>query len=77
MKWARNKGAVQANVNFFFEDGAKNRGQLESLLRANDGIGPLFKSKEEMVQFQAADLLAWKSHKVLKDVVEYEGPGDR
>jgi hypothetical protein len=28
-----------------------------------------------MVQFQAADLLAWKSRKVMAQVVEYDGPG--
>jgi hypothetical protein len=76
MKWARNQGVAQAHIKFFFEDGATHRRQLEKFLRANDGIGPLFQSKEEMTQFQAADLLAWKSRKVLTQVVEYEGPGD-
>jgi hypothetical protein len=49
---------------------------LEKILQANDGIGPLFVSKSLMVQFQAADLLAWKSRKVLAQVVQYDGPGD-
>ncbi len=76
MKWARNKGIPQAQVELFFEDGAKHHGQLERILRANDGIGPIFKTKEEMVQFQAADLLAWKSHKVLQKVIEHDGSED-
>ena len=50
--------------------------KLEAMLKANDGIGPLFASKDEMTQFQAADLLAWKSRKILAEVVQYDGPGD-
>jgi hypothetical protein len=76
LKWAKNKGIRQQDVKFFFEDGATHRGQLEKLLRANDGIGPLFVSKALLVPFQAADLLAWKSRKVLAQVVEYDGPED-
>ena len=76
LKWAQNKGLRQQDVKFYFEDGATHRGQLEKLLKANDGIGPLFVSKVLMVQFQAADLLAWKSRKVLVQVVEYDGPAD-
>jgi hypothetical protein len=76
LKWAKNKGIRQQEVKFFFEDGATHRGQLEKILQANDGIGPLFVSKSLMVQFQAADLLAWKSRKVLAQVVQYDGPGD-
>jgi hypothetical protein len=76
LKWAQNKGVKSAGVHFFFEDGAKHRGQLEKLLMANDGIGPLFRSKAETVQFQAADLLAWKSRKILEQVIGYDGPND-
>jgi hypothetical protein len=76
LKWARNKGVAQPEVEFFFERGAKHRGQLEKFLLANDGIGPLFPSKTEMVQFQAADLLAWKSRKVLADVFGIRGNDD-
>ena len=76
LKWAKNKGIRQQDVKFFFEDGATHRGQLVTILKANDGIGPLFVSKSLMVQFQAADLLAWKSRKVLAQVVQYDGPGD-
>ena len=43
---------------------------------ANDNIEPIFRSKEAMVQFQAADLLAWKNRKVLAEAVNYKGPGD-
>ncbi len=51
LKWAKNKGIRQQDVKFFFEDGATHRGQLEKILQANDGIGPLFVSKSLMVQF--------------------------
>jgi hypothetical protein len=29
-----------------------------------------------MIQFQAADLLAWKSHKVIAKVIEHDGSRD-
>ena len=74
MRWARKKPG--ASVQFFFEDGATHRGQFKKILMANDGIEPLFHSKEGMPQFQAADLLARKSRKVLAAVVGYDGPGD-
>jgi hypothetical protein len=72
--WARKKAG--ASIQFFFEDGATHRGQLKKILMANDGIEPTFRTKEGMPQFQAADILAWKSRKVLGEVVGYEGPGD-
>jgi hypothetical protein len=76
IKWARNKSISQKRINFFFEHGAKHRGQLERNLRANDGIGPLFRTKEEQVQFQAADLLAWKHRKLMAEVVAHDGVPD-
>lgn len=75
MQWARKKNAT--NIEFFFEDGATHRGQLKKILNANnDGIEPIFRSKETMTQFQAADLLAWKSRRTIADVVRYARPGD-
>lgn len=75
MKWARSKGIASSQTKFFFEDGATHKGQLEKLVRANnDATGQIFLRKPDVVPFQAADLLAWKSHKVVTQVVDYSGP---
>jgi hypothetical protein len=62
MKWAQKK---RGTIEFFFEDGATHRSELKRLLKANGDVVPIFLPKERMVQFQAADLLAWKSRKIL------------
>ncbi len=74
-KWARKKG--NPPVEFFFESGAKHWRQLKELLKVDNQIRAMDRSKEEMIQFQAADLLAWKNRKVMAEVVEYSGPPDR
>lgn len=76
IKWARGKSISPNKINFFFEHGAKHRGQLDKILRANDGIEPLFRTKEEQVQFQPADLLAWKHRKLMAEVVKHDGSPD-
>lgn len=65
MRWANKKGSP---VEIFFEDGAVHRGQLKNILETEDGITAEFLTKDKMVQFQAADLLAWKNRKVLAPV---------
>jgi hypothetical protein len=44
----------------FFEKGDEHQGELDSLCQSHFSIEPNFKNKE-MVQFQPADLLAWKN----------------
>lgn len=73
MKWAQKK---RRTIEFFFEKGATHQSQLRHLLKANGDVEPIFVSKEKTIQFQAADILAWKSRKVLAEVVEYNGPPD-
>lgn len=75
LKWAKKNEIPE--VKFFFESGAKHRDQFERIMKIDDGIVPLFLPKAAIVQFQAADLLAWKSRKVLAEVVNYEGPPNR
>jgi hypothetical protein len=74
-KWAKKTG--NSPVEFFFESGARDWGQLKTLLKVNDDIEAMDRSKDEMIQFQAADLLAWKNRKVMTEVVKYSGPPDR
>src|SRR5690349_10815240 len=61
LKWAKKKKAL---VQFFFEDGATHQKQFKKIIKLNDDIEPIFRSKEAMVQFQASDLLAWKNRKL-------------
>ena len=46
-------------VQFVFEKGDEHKGELERLCKA-DGIAPHFRGKEA-IQFQAADLVAWRT----------------
>jgi hypothetical protein len=51
-------------------------GNLGNFFELMTALALYSETKEEMVQFQAADLLAWKSHKVLGKVVEHDGSED-
>lgn len=75
MKWSKKNGKTP--VQFYFEKGALHQGQLDRIVKLNDGIDLSFKSKESMTQFQIADLLAWKNHKIMTDAVRYDGPPDK
>lgn len=73
-KWAKKQGG--AEVEFFFEEGAKHHHQFAEIMKLNNDIEVIFRSKKAMVQFQPADLLAWKNRKVMAEVIGYEGPPD-
>jgi hypothetical protein len=73
MKWAQKKRGF---IEFHFEKGATHNRQLKQLLKSNGDVKAKFESKEQKIQFQAADILAWKSRRVLAEVVEYVGPPD-
>jgi hypothetical protein len=71
-KWAKKRD--DAEVEFFFEKGARHQSQFDKIMRLNHGLEVTFQSKDSMVQFQAADLLAWKNRKVMTEVINYQGP---
>jgi hypothetical protein len=75
LAWARKSDRVP--VEFFFERGARHWGHLKRDLKTIDNIEAMDRSKEQMIQFQVADLIAWKSHKLMTDAARYDGPGDR
>jgi len=65
MKW-KIKNKIDGPVETFFESGATHWGQLETLVQKSHGFTPIKKLKQEMVQFQCADLIAWKNRRALE-----------
>jgi hypothetical protein len=53
-------------IEFFFEDGAKHKGQLLWITEKDGKPSPIFRKKHETIRFQAADLLAWEHNKLLR-----------
>jgi len=64
-EWATARG-ISEPIEFFFEDGAKHRGQLLWIAEKDGKPTPIFKKKQEITQFQAADLLAWEHNRLLR-----------
>jgi hypothetical protein len=63
LSWAHNR-RVTEQVNYFFEDGDKHKGDFERACRERFGrkpITPIFQKKKDALAFQAADLAAWKT----------------
>lgn len=60
--WAHNHSVNVGDIQFFFEDGAKHKGQIEWIAE-RDGLPiPVFRKKTDVVALQAGDLLAWCIH---------------
>jgi len=74
-EWATAHG-ISEPIEFFFEDGAKHKGQLLWITEKDGKPSPIFRKKHETIRFQAADLLAWEHNKLLrKDRTEWlKGP---
>lgn len=61
-RWASNYSVAKEDLLYFFEDGAKHKGQLEWIAE-RDGLPiPVFRKKTEVVPLQVGDLIAWCSH---------------
>jgi hypothetical protein len=57
--WAQQYHVPKEELLYFFEDGAKHKGQLEWIAE-RDGLSiPVFRKKAEVVALQAADVAAW------------------
>ena len=59
---------ISAPVEYYFENGAKHKGELINRLKKHDGIIAKFAGKES-AQLQAADLIAWKNRRVVHDII--------
>ena len=71
-KWAIEKHVGHLEV--FFEAGDEGQGDLCRLIGSYLGTTPIFKSKHEVTQFQAADWAAWERNKLIK--IAQSKPGD-
>ena len=61
-EWAHNHSVDQKDVLFYFEDGAKHKGQIEWIAERDGLTIPAFRKKSEVIALQAGDLLAWLIH---------------
>ncbi|MET0399740.1 MAG: hypothetical protein ABW277_23330 [Longimicrobiaceae bacterium] len=74
LAWAR-KGVRQGNmrgddtIEFVFEDGDKHRGQFMDLAEETYKILPIPRKKNQHLQFDACDLLAWEHRRFLGQLV--------
>ncbi len=57
--WARKHSIPMEKMLFFFEDGAKHKGQLEWIAERDRLSIPVFRKKSELVPLQVGDFIAW------------------
>ena len=64
--WADNKVICKNRVEYIFEDGDTGKGHIFDHFKAAGWRTPVFKSKQEAVPCQAADIIAWKNSIALR-----------
>jgi Protein of unknown function (DUF3800) len=67
--WAKRNRFDPADVSFVFEDGDKHKGDFREICKARFGVVPEFHSKKDFLQFQAADLAAWKTRHPIREAL--------
>jgi hypothetical protein len=66
-QWAKQRGINLSEIEFVFEDGMKGKGELQDSMKRDGFLMPTFRPKSrQWPPLQAADLLAWEFHKVMK-----------
>jgi hypothetical protein len=73
--WLAKKKRKQ-HVKFFFEKGDDCQDEFERFCLKLHGFKPLFIPKEEMVQFQPGDLIAWKHRTASTNAIIHGESGD-
>jgi hypothetical protein len=63
--WAERKNALN-HLQYFFEDGDKGKGQLETTHKRIYGASAFFLTKSQATPLQAADFAAWKTRAALE-----------
>lgn len=61
-EWAHRHSINVNETLFFFEDGAKHKGQVEWIAERDGLPVPVFRKKSEVTALQAGDMLAWLIH---------------
>jgi Protein of unknown function (DUF3800) len=60
-EWTQRQSVADEEVRYFFENGAKHKGQLEWIAERDHLPIPIFLEKNQAIPLQAADLIAWHS----------------
>jgi hypothetical protein len=75
LKW-KSKQAPSSKVEFFFEDGDAFFPEMKRNSQRLHTVTPMERTKLEMVQFQACDLIAWKNRMAITEAKEASGEKD-
>lgn len=67
-QWSHQHSIDAADIQFFFEDGAPDKGQLEWIAERDDVAMPSFRGKAELIPLQAGDFMAWHMTQVINRV---------
>jgi hypothetical protein len=65
-EWAFKHSIPVSETLFFFEDGAKHKGQIEWIAERDSLPIPIFRKKADVVALQSGDLLAWLIHLLVR-----------
>ncbi len=64
----KTRSKISSAIEYIFESGAEGRGGMVEWVQKNQGITPILKPKA-LAGLQVADLIAWKSRRLLHDMV--------
>jgi hypothetical protein len=65
--WAHHHSVRADEIKYYFEDGAKHKGQLSYVAERDRCPAPVFLPKAKAVPLQAADLIAWQHQRMLRN----------
>jgi hypothetical protein len=78
VKWLRKKKLrIGELVHLVYEDGDDDRDLFSDAMYREVGVRPNFLPKNQCVPFQAADILAWRHARLMKDLTKVESGGTR
>ena len=73
--WCERKRIQREHIEFFFEDGDLDRGDLQKLVKKAFGFELMMK-KKSLRPLQACDLLAWEAQNAEKHLIRHPGDED-
>ena len=65
---ANRRGVTMTEMELILEDGDKHKGEFQQECEKRFGVTPLFPSKKDCQELQAADLTAWKTRHPVREV---------
>jgi hypothetical protein len=69
-EWAARNNIPTTEIQYVFEDGARDKGLLQKRIIKDKRFKPIFKKKPEAVPLQAADLLAYETLAGFRDIFD-------